>query len=350
MELCFDRALRIPLARRLLIVGVTSSHPDFLFKRVHSQKFRSRSLELNSVQQHGSGFYVRTLPSWIGLLSVVALGSVSFACEGESQLPEGGSAFSTGGSSFSGGSGGTHGSVAPSGGSPSISDDDDVIGTDYGLSGEGGATAKGLGEGDLTVLLLIDRSSSMTENWDSGSKWEVSLNAFFLGLVGVEDQVTLGALFFPTDGDCSVAPMTAPQQFKYQSGRHFVSSWKAKSSSIFPEGSTPLGPAFEQANVALIAAREAGLMDNRRFRVVVVTDGTPNCGTDPNRVISLAQSWRSFGVEIRVIGLPGSEEAASFLKQLAEVNASVENPEPDDDLITPGSGSDAEDEFYDIIR
>src|SRR5690606_137177 len=61
------------------------------------------------------------------------------------------------------------------------------VGTDYGLNGLGGAEASGLGAGDLTVLLLIDRSSSMSESWDSGSKWEVSLNAFFLGLVGVED-------------------------------------------------------------------------------------------------------------------------------------------------------------------
>lgn len=230
-----------------------------------------------------------------------------------------------------------------SGGSP-------FVGDDFGLSGQGGAASSGLGAGDLTVLLLIDRSSSMSERWDSGSKWEVALNAFFLGLVGVEDEVTLGALFFPTDGDCSVASMTAPPQFEYQSGRDFVSSWKAKASSIFPEGSTPLGPAFEQANTAIQKAREAGLMENRRFRVVVVTDGAPNCNTDTNRVLSLASGWRSFGVEVIVIGLPGSGEATTFLSQLADPNFQSGNPSGGDGLVTPSSGADAEDEFFVIIR
>ncbi len=253
-------------------------------------------------------------------------------------------------SAGSGGSDNAQGYYRASGGAAATTGTQgDFMGTDFGLSGEGGAPSNGLGEGDLTVLLLIDRSSSMAESWDSGSKWEVALNAFFLGLIGVEDQVTLGALFFPTDGECAVASMTDPKQFKYQSGRHFVSSWKAKSSSIFPEGSTPLGPAFEQANTALIQAKNEGLMDSdRRFRVVVVTDGTPNCGTDQNRIIQLANTWRSWGVEVRVIGLPGSEEAASFLTLLASVNTPY--PEDNDEVVTPGSGAEAEDEFFEVIR
>jgi hypothetical protein len=234
---------------------------------------------------------------------------------------------------------------------PDYGDSGDYFASDdYGLLGEGGAAAQGLGTGDLTVLLLIDRSSSMTESWDSGSKWEVSLNAFFLGLVGVEEQVTLGAIFFPTDGGCGVAPMTAPQQFKYQSGRDFVSSWKAKSSSIFPEGSTPLGPAFEQAHAAILQASTGGLLEQRRFRVVVVTDGAPNCETNETRVLSLASSWRSWGIEVRVIGLPGSEQAATFLSQLANTEFHPENPNQGGALVTPGSGADAEDEFGAIVR
>ncbi len=218
--------------------------------------------------------------------------------------------------------------------------------SDYGLSSEGGAPSAGLGQGDLTVLLLVDRSSSMAEHWDTGSKWEVALNSFFLGLVGVEDEVTLGALFFPTDGGCAVAPMTGPAQFEYQSGRHFLDSFKAKSSNIFPDGSTPLGTAFEQAHVALDRARQAGLMLNRRFRVVVVTDGVPNCGTDQTRVLQLASAWRQWGVELRIIGLPGSEDAADFLRQLA----AAASPDAGSGVVTPQSGQDTEDEFSEILR
>ncbi len=272
------------------------------------------------------------------------------ACSPEREFSETTPVYDPRNDSDNGSGGGTNstGENRPSGGSSSTTGADYYpVGSDFGLSGEGGASNNGLGQGDLTVLLLIDRSSSMAENWDSGSKWEVSLNAFFLGLIGVEDDVTLGALFFPTDGECDVAPMTAPNQFEYQSGRSFVSSWKAKSSSIFPLGSTPLGPAFEQANIALTEAQNAGLMESdRRFRVVVVTDGVPNCGTDQNRVLQLANIWRTWGVELRIIGLPGSEEASAFLQNLAVGST----PTGNDEVVTPGSGADAEDEFYQVIR
>jgi len=245
------------------------------------------------------------------------------------------------------GSGGSaHLNPVGSGGSASTEDWGD---SDYGLSAEGGGENAGLGQGDLTVLLLVDRSSSMAEYWDAGSKWEVALNSFFLGLVGVEDEVTLGALFFPTDGGCAVAPMTGPAQFEYQSGRRFLDSFKAKSSNIFPDGSTPLGTAFEQAHLALDQARLAGLMSARRFRVVVVTDGAPNCNTDQNRVLSLASVWRGWGVELRVIGLPGSEEAAGFLTQLAAA-APPPDPSMGPGVLSPQSGQDTEDEFSDILR
>jgi len=238
--------------------------------------------------------------------------------------------------------------LSPAGTGGSISSDENWGDSDYGLSAEGGSANTNLGQGDLTVLLLVDRSSSMAEHWDTGSKWEVALNSFFLGLDGVQDEVTLGALFFPTDGGCAVAPMTGPAQFEYQSGRHFLDSFKAKSSNIFPEGSTPLGTAFEQAHVALDHAQQAGLMLDRRFRVVVVTDGVPNCGTNQDRVLTLASAWRGWGVELRVIGLPGSEEAAGFLAQLAA--AAPPNLPAGPGVVTPQSGQDTEDEFNNLLR
>lgn len=219
-----------------------------------------------------------------------------------------------------------------------------------GWGGAGGATSDdGLGSGDLTVLLILDKSRSMTESWGSGSRWEVSMNAFFRGLHGVEDQLTIGTLLFPLGGgDCDVLPLNAPSQFQYQSGRSFVAAWRAKSAALYPSGATPLGLAFEHANAAIVAAEDHGLLQaGRRFRVLVVTDGAPNCGTDEERVIELAAWWKTMGVEIFVIGLPGSNEAARFLRRLADP---VVGTRDESGYVTPESGAEAEESFSLVVR
>src|SRR5690606_20309179 len=101
-------------------------------------------------------------------------------------------------------------------------------------------------------------------------------------------------------------------------------------------GGTPLGPAFERANEVIDEAKRYGLVGaGRRFRVVVITDGEPNCGTDPDRVLFLASSWRQSGVEVHAIGLPGSEQAAAFLNELASVGGTYGAQTP----TTPGEAS-----------
>lgn len=219
-----------------------------------------------------------------------------------------------------------------------------------GWGGAGGASSdEGLGTGDLTVLLILDKSASMTESWGSGTRWDVSMNAFFEGLQGVEDQLTIGTLLFPLGGgECEVLPLNAPNQFQYQSGRSFLAAWRAKSAALYPSGATPLGLAFEHAHAAITAAEQEGLLDaGRRFRVLIVTDGTPNCGTDQDQVIELAAWWKSLGVEIFVIGLPGSHEAAQFLGRLANPVVSTNGGSG---YVAPDSGEEAQETFSVAVR
>lgn len=181
----------------------------------------------------------------------------------------------------------------------------------------------GIGNGDLTVLALIDRSVSMSDPWEGQPRWQAAGRAFINALTGYESLVTLGAIFFPQATECDVAPLSDPRQIPFQAGTRFKQQWEAFPENRFPAGGTPLGAAFERANEVIVEAKDYGLIGGgRRFRVVVITDGEPNCGTDPERVLFLADSWRSLGVEVHAIGLPGSERAAAFLNELAVAGGS----------------------------
>jgi hypothetical protein len=187
----------------------------------------------------------------------------------------------------------------------------------------------GLGTGDLTVLALFDRSVSMSDPWLGQPRWQVAGRAFMDGLTGYEGVVTLGAIFFPQSSECDVAPLSDPRQIQFQAGTRFKQQWEAFPENRFPSGGTPLGPAFERANEAILEAKTYGLIGpGRRFRVVVITDGEPNCGSDPDRILFLASTWKELGVEVHAIGLPGSEQAATFLDQLASTGGSYQAQTP----------------------
>ncbi len=202
----------------------------------------------------------------------------------------------------------------------------------------------GLGSGDLTLLVLFDRSVSMSDDWEGQPRWKVAGRAFMNGMAGYEELVTIGAIFFPQAAECDVAPLSDPRQIQFQAGTRFKQHWEAYPQNRFPSGGTPLGPAFEEANAVIEQAEEYGLLGGgRRFRVAVVTDGKPNCGTDPQRVLFLAQQWASRGVEISVIGLPGSSEAAAFLDQLAQIGGNGGH-------VAPVDQSEAEEVFSVVVK
>lgn len=202
----------------------------------------------------------------------------------------------------------------------------------------------GLGTGDLTVLVLFDRSVSMSDQWEGQPRWKVAGRAFMNGMAGYEESVTLGAIFFPQAAECDVAPLSDPRQIQFQAGTRFKQHWEAFPQNRFPSGGTPLGPAFEEANAVIEEVEDYGLIGpGRRFRVAVVTDGKPNCGTDPERVFFLARNWVARGVEISVIGLPGSSEAATFLDELAQIGGANRH-------VAPVDQNEAESSFAVVVK
>lgn len=223
--------------------------------------------------------------------------------------------------------------------------------SDQGMGGSSGVVTVhdpveqlGLGTGDLTVLVLFDRSVSMSDQWEGQPRWKVAGRAFMNGMAGYEETVTLGAIFFPQAAECEVAPLTDPRQIQFQAGTRFKQHWEAFPQNRFPSGGTPLGAAFEEANAVIEEAEAYGLIGaGRRFRVAVVTDGKPNCGTDPERVFFLARDWASRGIEINVIGLPGSAEAATFLDELAQIGGTSGH-------VAPVDQTEAESSFAVIVK
>src|SRR5690606_21068217 len=102
------------------------------------------------------------------------------------------------------------------------------------------------------------------------------------------------------------------------------------------------GLAFARADDAIAKAEHCGLLEGH-FRVVVVTDGEPNCGTDPNQLVAYAQKWRDKGVEVHVLGLPGSAAAARLLDRIAGVGGT-------DEHVATDREEDAETEFWNAVR
>jgi hypothetical protein len=137
------------------------------------------------------------------------------------------------------------------------------------------------------------------------------------GMAPYLDNLTIGAILFPKPDACEVAPFDDAAQIAFVPGHSFVSEWVESACLNQPNGSTPMELAFQMADQAIEQAGELGLLEDR-FRVVLVTDGEPNCETRPQLLPEYADAWhREFGVETWVIGLPGSETAAALLDSIA---------------------------------
>lgn len=201
----------------------------------------------------------------------------------------------------------------------------------------------GLGEGDLTVLVVFDKSGSMSSGWDSRSKWRAASDALLESIVGVEDLLTIGAILFPLEYECSVPAFGNAPQIAYTSGRRFTEEWLRTACTHQADGATPMGVAFKVADAAVRDAKAAGRIEGRRFRVVVVTDGEPNCDTNQGDLTYYPSAWTEMGVQTTVLGLPGSETAAALLDSIASAGGTEKH-------LAPGSPTALGDAMYILVR
>jgi len=199
---------------------------------------------------------------------------------------------------------------------------------------QGGASGGelGLGQGDLTMLVVFDKSGSMDTPWDERTRWQVANEALMKAIDGVIDNLTLGTIFFPQPaGGCDVVPLENELQIDFRTGRDFRSYWQETQTTRKPDGSTPLERSLQMADLAIEQGCRLGLL-NDRFRVVLVTDGEPTCGDDLTGIVELVADWNRAGVETWVMGLPGSDPAKTLLDAIALAGATGESQS----LGTPG--------------
>ena len=190
-------------------------------------------------------------------------------------------------------------------------------GADGSADGSPDGSPVDFGAGDLTLLVIFDKSGSMSSPWDRRNKWQAASDSMIAGMAPYLDNLTIGAILFPKPDACEVAPLDDPAQINFVPGRQFVSEWVESACLNQPNGSTPMELAFRVADQAILGAKSLGLLEER-FRVVLVTDGEPNCETQSQLLPVFAATWlEQFGVETWVIGLPGSEGATSLLDAIA---------------------------------
>lgn len=202
-----------------------------------------------------------------------------------------------------------------------------------GAEAAGGAEGEGivLGQGDLTLLVVFDKSGSMDGPWEERTKWQVANESLLKAIDPVIDNLTLGTIFFPQPaGGCEVLPLSSELQIGFRTGRDFRSYWQETQLSRAPDGSTPLERSLQMADLAIEEGCRLGLLKDR-FRVVLVTDGEPTCGDDLTAIVELVADWNRAGVETWVMGLPGSDPAKTLLDAIARAGStgeaqSLENP------------------------
>jgi len=196
------------------------------------------------------------------------------------------------------------------------------------------------------LLVIFDQSGSMEEAWGTGgSKLQAAQNALVQALTPLQDSLTVGAIFFPTQ-ICilappmggAVAPIDAAGQIPFQPGPQFLTAWQNHWSTLGAGlgVGTPMQEAFDRADIAIQNATLDGPLV-----VVAFTDGQPNCfpvdgfgtnlagiptDTEPNR----AASWLANRmIKTYMVGLPGGQ-GVQILNDVAVSGGTMQYIVPDD--------------------
>jgi uncharacterized protein YegL len=206
------------------------------------------------------------------------------------------------------------------------------------------------------VLIIFDRSGSMNEDWNGMKKWQAAGAAVVNSLMPIADQLTVGAILFPSPdmsgtaggcidptgitclilggnpgggNSCVVNPITAPDQVTFKAGPQAIMELQTGANGApkyQPVGRTPTYEALQQADNALAAATLVGTVV-----VVLVTDGEPNCMWDQAKSVTIIQNWLSQkNIKTYVVGLPGAGmgNGPAVLTALAQAGGTM-------DYITP---------------
>ncbi len=201
-----------------------------------------------------------------------------------------------------------------------------------------------------TVLFVFDKSGSMAFPWDGQrNKWKVAADTMIEAVTPYQSYLSVGAIFFPTDRGCEVASLQSGAQIDFLPGGDYLAAWEASLQRYGPDGSTPMSVAFIRADQAIARACAQGVLE-RPFKVVVLTDGEPNCDGDMRLLTEYPAKWARHGIKTYVVGLPGSDVASGLLQSIAAAGQTdtflAERGESDDAYFAP----DAPEQFGEYMQ
>jgi hypothetical protein len=185
----------------------------------------------------------------------------------------------------------------------------------------------------------------MAEPWGSTgqTKLAAAQTSIVSAITSLQNQVTVGALFFPTyaclpglppaEGG-AVTPIDGEGQIPFQPGPMFLQAWMNHwSNAAAGLGiGTPMQEAFDRADAALMSSMLTGSV-----AVVAITDGTPTCFPDPMATmrptdleVNRASNWLTTkNIKTYVVGLPGAD-GAKILNDVATSGGTMQYILPDD--------------------
>jgi hypothetical protein len=263
----------------------------------------------------------------------------------------------TGGTSDTGATGGSGGSGPENAGA--AGEDGSMACTFNGLGTCGGASLEAERR-TVNMLLVIDKSGSMTDPIGNEDKWTALKSALATSLGRVQDEMSFGLELFPysltetipvdnctdccvvPDGDAAVVVPVAP-------GGQALSDISQQLEDTSPGGGTPTAKALLGALAYFTTGAGAALQGDKY--VLLATDGGPNCnatltcttdtcttnldGTDCNgnccrysdahdqcldnmAVGTAIDDLYKAGIPTFVVGLPGTAQYAKFLNDFAD--------------------------------
>ncbi len=268
----------------------------------------------------------------------------------------GGSEDGGGGSSASEG-GMTSGTSSSSG--------DNSNGTNTGVDESCGGSPFGAEPVKVNILVLLDRSKSMTGTPPgfTADKWTVTKGSLGTALNAVKDELAFGLQLFPSGADCTMpadsdTSLTVAMAPGSDALPGVVGALDSPSNE--PAGGTPTAAALKRA-LAYFTTGAGATLEGERY-ILLATDGGPNCNSklscgasscllnmEPDRcstpkpmccasnccdtttygglaqlnclddVETLAQvkALKAAGISTFVVGIPGSETFASSLDSFA---------------------------------
>ena len=176
-----------------------------------------------------------------------------------------------------------------------------------------------------TVMLLIDQSGSMTENFGNGNRWNVLYQTLMNANTGIvktlQNDVRFGLALYTSNGGNAggVCPMLAKVPLSLANFTAIDDIYKPQS----PKGDTPTGESISAVAKDLVAYNEPGPKV-----IVLATDGEPDTCAVPNpqngqpESIKAAQDAYGQNIKTFVISV-GSDVSDGHLQDVANAGAGL---------------------------